>query len=67
MLVVLWIGALAKQFIGRGGASHPVAGIAVMACKELLEKNQILDVHCELKLSEAYWSFRFSGEAGLPG
>lgn len=67
MLVVLWIGALAKEFIGCGGAFHPVAGIAVMVCKQLLEKNQILDVHCELKLSKVYWSFRFSGEAGLPG
>ncbi len=52
--VVLWIGALAKGLIGRDGASLPVAGIIVMACKQLLEKNQILDVHCELKLSEAY-------------
>lgn len=25
-----------------------------MACKQLLEKNQTLDVHCELKLSEVY-------------
>lgn len=52
--IVLWIGALAKGLIGRDGASLPVAGIVVMACKQLFEKNQILDVHCELKLSEAY-------------
>ena len=52
--VILWIGALAKGLIGHDGASDPVAGTVVMACKQLLEKNQILDVHCELKLSEAY-------------
>ena len=54
MPVVLWIGALEKGLIGRDGASYPFAGIAVMACKKLLEKNHILDVHCELKLSKAY-------------
>lgn len=54
MPVVLWIGALAKGLMGDGGASHPVTGMAVMACKQLLGKNQIHDVHCELKLSEAY-------------
>lgn len=58
--VVLWIGALAKGLIGRGGASLPVAGIVVMACKQILEKNKIFDVHCELKLSEAY---RLTGPA----
>ena len=58
--VVLWIGALAKGLIGCDGASLPVAGIVVMACKQLLEKNMILDVHCELKLSEAY---RLTGPA----
>lgn len=52
MPVVLWIGALAEGLIGRDGASLPVAGIVVMACKQLLEKNRILDVHSELKLSK---------------
>lgn len=54
MPVVLWIGALAEGLIGRNWASLPVKGIIVMACKQLLEKNGILDVHCELKLSEIY-------------
>lgn len=54
MPVVLWIGALAKGLIGCSGTSHPVAGIAVMACKQLLKKNQIVDAHRELKMSEAY-------------
>lgn len=54
MPVDLWIGTLAEGLIGRDGASHPVPDMVVMACKQLLEKNQILDVHCELKLSEAY-------------
>ena len=54
MPFVLWIGALENGLIGRDGASYPFAGIAVMACKKLLEKNHILDVHCELKLSKAY-------------
>lgn len=52
--VVLWISALANGLISRGETSLPVAGIIVMACKQMLEKNNILNIHYELKLSKAY-------------
>jgi hypothetical protein len=49
---IVWIGVRPGTITDEDGLSLPAAGKAAYACKKVLEKYDVLDVHCELRESE---------------